>query len=352
MTTARYTQKDLAGFVTDVLVALGNPVEMARINADVLVWSDLVGRHNHGVIRLPALVARVRKGLIDLGAEPELTALSPGTERIDARHGLGQYAGHLGAARAIALARDTGIGAVGVCNSNYYGIGACYLHQMALEGMIGVALSSSAPKVAAHRGRDPVMGTNPLAFGVPMPDERTLMVDMSTAGLAGSTVREHAEKGWPLPEGFLIDKTGAPVTDPALASKATLLPAAGAKGFGLGLMVEVLSGVLTGGAISHQVLSIYNDFSGPARSGHFFVALDVRRWMPMEDFHDRMRFLTGVIAAAGGDTRLPGESRWRAAEENTRAGIPVAGDVMERLRDHASDLGVALPPPRAVAGVD
>jgi len=265
---------------------------------------------------------------------------------VDAKHGLGQYAGHLAARRAIALAESEGVGVVGVRDSNYYGIGAYFVDQMAKAGMIGFALSSSTPKVAAHLGRDPVLGTNPFAFGVPMPDGRTLMFDMSTAGLAGSTVREHAEKGWPLPEGFLIDKTGAPVTDPSEAGKATLLPAAGAKGFGLGLLVEVLCGVLTGGAVSHQVLSIYNDFSGPARSGHFFLAMDIRRWMTVEAFFERMQSLKGLITSSGEAVRLPGESRWKAEETNRRHGIPISGKVIEDLERLAGELNIS--PPRGL----
>lgn len=343
MCTDRYAAEDLTAFVTDVLVALGNPRQQAEINAEVIVWSDLVGRHNHGIVRLPALIKRVRKGNLDLASTPVTETLSPTSECVDAKHGMGQYAGHFATRRAIALAEAEGVGVVGVRNSNHYGVCAYYLNQMAQAGMIGIALSNSTPKVAVHMGRDPVHGTNPFSFGVPMPDGRTLMLDMATAGLAGSTVKEHAEKGWPLPEGFLIDQTGAPVTDPSEAGKATLLPAAGAKGFGLGLLVEVLCGVLTGGAISHQVLSMYNDFSGPARVGHFFLAIDIRRWMALDAFFERMQFLTGIITSSGEAVRLPGEDRWKAAEENRQHGIPISRGVKRTLETLALELNL-LPP--------
>jgi len=343
MAAKRFSEGELTRFAREILLALGSNPAQADANAKGLVWCDLVGRHNHGLIRLPALVKRATKGVLSLDTTPSVEPIAPGSEIVDAHDGLGQYAGQFGTQRAIALAQETGIGAVGVKNSNYYGIGAYYTHLMAEAGMIGLALSNSMPKVAAHGGREAVLGTNPFAFGAPMPDGRSLMFDISTAGLAGSTVREHSTKGWPLPEGYLVDSNGAPVTDPAQAGAATLLPAAGPKGFGLGLMVEILCGVLTGGAFSHQVLSIYKDFSGPARSGHFFVAIDIARWMEREVFYDRISQLSALIAASGEDVRLPGESRWRAAEENRAQGIPVADDVLAALESLSKDHSVAMP---------
>jgi ureidoglycolate dehydrogenase (NAD+) len=212
---------------------------------------------------------------------------------------------------------------VGVRNSNFFGAGAYYVNMAADAGMIGLAMSNSFPKVVAHGGLKPVLGTNPFAFGAPRKDGDHLLFDMATSALAGSTVREHMDKGTPLPEGLAIDQDGNPITDPAKVAAGALLPFGGPKGFGLALMVELLAGVLTGAGIGDGVASMYNDFTRNGGNGHALIALDVSRWMPMEDYFTRFEGLVTLLKASGENVLLPGEVRWQHWRDAEAHGIEV-----------------------------
>ncbi|MGC9368064.1 MAG: Ldh family oxidoreductase [Paracoccaceae bacterium] len=336
---------DLRDFVHALLTAAGVDGGEVEAISENLLWNDLAGRANHGVERLPILLRRVKAGLIRTPARMQFRALSETAALLDADDGFGQVAGTVATDRAVELARATGIGVVGVQRSNFYGTGAYYIQRAAEAEMISLALSNSFPKVAAHGGHRPVLGTNPFAFGAPRRDGRALILDMSTAGLAGSTVRAYQRDGLDLPEGLVVDDEGRPVTDPETAMKGTLLPASGPKGFGLALMVEVLSGVLTGAGIASQVGSMYKDFERHGNSGHFILALDVSRWMPLETFHERLDQLTQMVAGSGteGSVRLPGEARWDAMAENRDKGIPLEDKTAAALRELAEKDGVGVP---------
>jgi len=295
----------------------------------------------------------VRRGVTRCPCQPRFTRLAPAVARLDADHGFGQHAGRLAMDHAVATARREGVAAVGVHDSNFFGTGARFAEIAAKAGMIALVLSNSVPKVAAHGGHRPVLGTNPFAFGAPRGDDRSLLVDMSTAGLAGSTIREHLRDGTPLAPGLVIDAQGTPVTDPASAQSGTLLPAAGAKGFGLALMVEILSGVLTGAGMADEVGSLYEDLDRNGDSGHFFLVLDIRRWMRIEAFHARLEALFGTVRGSGpeGAVRLPGEMRWETYDESRAKGIRVQSQTIETLDAMADDLGVdrLTAPPKPAA---
>lgn len=341
----------LLDFVRAVMSACGADAEQTATVAGNLVWNDLAGRANHGVERLPILMQRLRAGLIASPCPARFTVLSSTVARLEGMNGFGQHLGHMAMRRAIALARVSGVGVVGVNGSNFYGTGAYFVQMAAAERMIGIALSNSFPKVAAPGGRAPVMGTNPLAFGAPRADGRSILVDMSTAALAGSTIRAHQRTGLPLPEGLVIDAEGAPISDPDAAGAGTLTPAAGAKGFGLALVVEILAGVLTGAGVAEGVGSLYKDFERGGNSGHLMLAIDIRRWMPMQAYFARLDGLAALIAGSGApeqpEPRLPGAARWQAMEENRARGIALEPAVRRALCELAGACGVT--PPAGIA---
>lgn len=341
----RLQATELASFVSSILAAAKVDSEDARLLTENFIWNDLVGRTNHGVERLEIMVRRVQAELIRTPANMTFKSLSASMASLDAGDGFGQVAGTHATDHAIDLAQATGVGIVGVHHSNFFGTGAYFVNRAAEAGMIALVLSNSFPKVAAHGGAIPVLGTNPFAFGAPRANGQTLMVDMSTAGLAGSTIRSYIDKGLDLPEGQVVDKQGAPVTDPTLAAKGTLLPASGAKGFGLALMVEILAGVLTGAGISRQVGSIYEDFERSGNSGHFILVLDIERWMPRAAYEARFETLVEMIGVqdAGGDVRLPGAGRWRELAQSQTLGIEVAQSTAAMLGKLADELGVPSP---------
>lgn len=331
--------------LVDALLAAGgvDPVQAQSV-ADNLAWCDMAGRRNHGIERLPILLRRVATGAIRCPCAPTITPLAPAAERIDADAGFGHHAGRLGMDRACALAAASGVGVAGVNNSNFFGAGAYYVQLAADRGMIGAAFSNSFPKVAAHGGTAPVLGTNPLSFAVPRSGGRSILLDMSTAAMAGSSVREAIAKGATLAPGLVIDANGAPIRDPAMAGAATLLPAAGAKGFGLAIVVELLSGVLTGAGVAGEVASMYADLDRPGNNGHLFLAIDIARWMPLDRFTARVEALAAALTAPAGSAavRMPGDERWDEYDRSTREGILIEDQTLAAIKDLARGLGTAF----------
>ncbi len=320
-----------------------DPVQAESV-ADNLAWCDIAGRRNHGIERLPILLKRVRTGAIKCPCDPKVSRLALAVGRIDADACFGHHAGKIGMDLACELATETGVGVAGIHNSNFFGAGAYYVQLAAERGMIGLAVSNSFPKVAAYGGIAPVLGTNPLAFSAPRADGRSILIDMSTAAMAGSSAREAIAKGEMLEPGLAIDTNGFLICDPALVAAGILLPAAGAKGFGLAILVELLSGVLTGAGIAGEVASMYADLDEPGNNGQLMLAIDITRWMPLEVFHQRVEALAIAITSPIGshDVRLPGDERWTEIFRSEREGILIEDHTLAQIEQLAGDLGVAL----------
>lgn len=209
--------------------------------------------------------------------------------------------------------------------------------------MVGLVASNSFPRVAAHGGTLPVLGTNPIAFAVPLSDGTSMILDMASSTTAGGFVTKASEQGQSLPEGVAIERDGSPLTDPNRIGEGAMLPLGGAKGFGLGLMVEILSGVLTGAGISHGVKSQYKDFDNPGDSGHFLLAMDISAWMDTATYHSRMDELISAVKTSG-DVRLPGEARFeelRLSEE--RGGVELDPKTVAALQEVATRYGISPP---------
>lgn len=327
-----------------LLTAGGVDPEQAESLTENLLWCDMVGRRNHGIERLPILLKRVKTCAIKCPCDPQISRLALAVARIDADAGFGHHAGKLGMDLACELAAETGVGVVGITNSNFFGAGAYYVQLAAEQGMIGLAVSNSFPKVAAHGGIAAVLGTNPIAFSAPRVGGKSILIDMSTAAMAGSSVREAIAKGEPLEPGLAIDANGMPIRDPSLVASGTLLPAAGAKGFGLAILVEMLSGVLTGAGVADGVASMYADIEQPGNNGHLMLAIDIARWMPLEQFQQRAEALaTALLMPTGShDVRLPGDARWEEFSRSEWEGILIEDHTLIQIEKLANDLGVAL----------
>jgi len=341
----RIQASTLKAFAQDVMRSFGVDDDQVQTVADNMIWSDLVGRYNHGVQRLPILMNRVERGVIQCPCRLEFTKLADSVELLDGGDGFGHHVGWRGMERAIDLAKTHGVGIVGVRNSNFFGAAAFYVQQAAAAGMISLALSNSPPNVAPHGGRKAVFGTNPFAFGAPRRDGRNVILDMATSALAGSTIREHIVKGTPLPSGLAIDEQGEPITDPTKVGSGALLPFGGAKGYGLALMVEILSGVVTGAGISHGVASMYRQFDESGHNGQFFMALDISRWLTVEAYYQRLETLIEVIRGSDpdGKVQLPGENRWRHLNDNTIKGIPLSESTRKALGELCQSRGIGAP---------
>jgi len=335
-------------FVREVLRAVGAAPGDADAVADGLLWADLRARPAQGLLRLPILVRRVTRKLIRSPAPMAWTAVAPAAHSLDAAYGFGHVAGRLGMTRALELAGAEGIGLVAVRRSLHYGAAGYYCALAADAGFLGFTCSNAFPKVAPFGGTRAVLGTNPLAFGCPTPSGAPLLVDLATSTLAGSDVRTiHGARGR-LPAGSALDSAGKPTDDPEAAAGGCLLPAAGPKGFGLGLMVEILSGVLAGAGVGREVGSLFSTWDRSIDAGHVFVAIDLERFVPRQTFLTRVGQLLNWVRTAppveGGDAiRYPGEIRACYAAAYGRDGIP-CDEAMQRVIDELTgEVGVARP---------
>ena len=336
----------LQRFAVNLLIAANSSAEDAAIVSESLIWADLRGRDGYGVSsRLPNLIQRLRRCLIHSPAAMKWEAVAPAACRLDAGHGFGHVAGRLAMDKAIKLSETQGVGLVTVRHSNHYGTAAEYCAQAAEAGCIGFTCTNAFPKVAPFGGKRPVLGTNPLGFGCPTISGVPVLVDMSTAAFAGSSARKSSGAGGQLPPGVALDADGQPTTDPSAVAKGCLLPAAGPKGFGLALMVEILSGVLSGAAIGQEVGSLFNTWDRPVNIGHLFIAIQIDHFMPRKLFLERLQMLLGWIAECPPQKqeeplRFPGELRGHYRALYERGGIPVENRAVEALNRLADELKV------------
>lgn len=339
---------ELQRVAVDLLVANGADGQEAESVAAALVWADTVDRPSQGVSRLDILIPRLRKGLLRSPCNPEVTHSRAGAIRISGHGGFGHHLATLGMRQAIEAAASQGMAVTTVSDSNYFGAAGYYAQLAAEAGMIGLAASNSYPKVAAHGGTRPVLGTNPLAAGIPRSNGRHILLDMATAAAAGSTVRELQQAGNPLPSGTAVGEDGAALTDPGAIDSGALLPFGGAKGYGLGLVVEILCGVLSGAGIAGGVGSLYRDFDRSGNNGHFLAAIDVGAFMDAQQFASRLDMLVGKLresstTGVAEGVRYPGERCWAAAERHAAQGIHLASKTHQMLDELAAEHAIPIP---------
>jgi len=353
----------LHDFVVEVLMALGVSDRDAQTAADVLIASDLRGIDSHGVANLWRYVQGLREGWINPRPQYHVLVDTPAIMRMDADAGLGHPAGVWAMKRAIKKAGSLGVGVAAVCNSNHYGI-ASYYAMMALEhNMVGVSLTNSSVLVVPTFGQRAMLGTNPIAVAAPAGMARPYVLDMATSVVPQGRIAIYDRLGKPIPLGWALDEKGRPTTETHqvlinLAERAVggLLPLGGDgelfgghKGYGLALMVDILSGVLAGAAYADTIYPRTPDGRQlPSNTGHFFIALDVGTFRALEEFQTAMDDLIRRLKEAEkaeGQTRIyiHGEKEFETEEQRRQEGIPLNQCVIQNLEEIASSLGLQTP---------
>src|SRR5258707_1204868 len=286
--------RELTRFVADTMLALGAPPDAAALVADSLVGANLRGVDSHGVQLVLAYAAQIRKGYANPSERGAVVSENDACLTYDGRNGLGQVISDICADHAVRLARrNGGLGMVVARNSNHYGASAWWAQKIARAGMIGFAGCNATALVAAWQGRDKIIGTNPICMAVPGPE--TFLLDMATTTVALNKVQKAILTGEPaIPQGWALDGEGRPTTDPKTAMAGLPMPLGGYKGSGLAVMVEILCSVLSGGAMLTQMGGLWNS-TGPMKVSQYFLAIDVGRFMPVEEFAERMRFVRETV---------------------------------------------------------
>ncbi len=346
----RVDEGALRDYTAAVLRGAGMTADGAAIAASVLVASDARGIESHGVARLSQYVRLIDSGALDPAAGPVVERESATTALVDANNGMGHVAGDYAMRLAIAKARDHDIGVVTVHNSNHYGI-AGYYAMLALEhDLIGVSLTNSSPLVAPTGGRERMVGTNPLAVAAPTGDDRPFVLDMATSTVPIGRLEVYARKGLPLQPGWAIDKEGEETLDPEAGAGGALLPLGGVlatggyKGYGLGVMVDLLTGVLAGGKYGPLIYGLW-DATNPSDLGQFFLALNPAAFGPLKAFHARARDLLALLKegerAPGVDEILVAGEKERRAHEDARAhGVRLYHSVVTALDELGARFGL------------
>ena len=267
----------LTALVDALFVAHGVPPDAARLTADALVAADLEGVASHGVMLVPMYLGRLRAGGVSPTARPTIVEDLGGLVVMSAGNGLGQVSSLDATELAIARARAHGVAAVAVRDAFHFGAAAYWARRFAQAGMIGFAFSNTRPLMPAPGGAERVVGNNPLSIAFPSADGRPLVVDMATSATAMGRIRLADAQGRPIPEGWATDAQGRPTTSAADAIAGMLLPAAGPKGFGLAVAIDLLCGALSGGGLGAGVQPLYGSPGTPYNCAHAFVAIDAAR---------------------------------------------------------------------------
>ena len=348
--TQRVSIEALTDFTITALKTLGVSEVDARTTAEVLVTTDAWGVFTHGTKCLRGYLRRLKAGGLRANAQPEISKQGPAWAIINGQSSLGMVTSVLAMRTAITKAKTCGIAYVGVRNSCHYGAAGYYASLAADAGCIGLSMANDIPSVAAPGSRGAITGSNPISYAVPAGRYRSILLDMSVATVAGGKVYAARTRGESIPNTWLLGADGKPTTDPSgYPQVGALQPAAGHKGYGIALLIEILAGVLSGASITWQVGNwLWDDGTTPTHHGAAFIAIDVNTIMPAAEFTRRVEELVDEIhnaPRADGVGRLfvPGEMEWEKHARATRESIALPSDVVESLRDSAAlaDLNLA-----------
>ena len=338
----------LRDFTRAAFRAAGMSEADAATGAEVLATTDAWGVFTHGTKSLAGYLRRLRARGIQPRGKPRIVSEGGGWATVDGDSSLGMVTSVFAMETAITKARQQGIAYVGVRNSCHFGAAGYYAWLAAREGLIGIAMANDIPSVAAPGSRGAVTGSNPLAYAVPAGKRRPMLLDISTATVAGGKVYAARARGEPIPPNWILDGQGRPTTDPSgFPQVGALLPMAGHKGYGLSLLIETLSGILSGAAVTWGVRSwAHDDATLHSLHGAAFLAIDVQCIASPEEFARKVERLIDEIhnaPRADGVDRLlvPGELEWERYDRALREGIPLPADVVENLQKAAATTGLS-----------
>ena len=344
---ARIAASALISFIRDAMMAVGLPQADAAKVAELMVEADLSGADAHGVFRLPQYVRRIKAGGVNPRSNITVRKTAPATALVDGDNGMGHLVMQRAADTAIALAKETGVAWVGATRSNHAGAAGTYAAMTLPHDMIGLyGVVANANHMPVWGGAENLLSTNPIAVAVPAGAEPPVVLDIATTVVSYGTVKAYKLQNKPMPEGWMIDaETGKPITDPAQSEHGLLMPIGGHKGAGLALMIGLLAGTLNGAAFGREVVDFNADDESACNTGHFIIALDVARFLPIDAFKaavDRqVRDLKTSKVLPGFDAiRLPGEQRHARRIDRASNGVPVFLEVIEQLDRLAGELKI------------
>jgi LDH2 family malate/lactate/ureidoglycolate dehydrogenase len=343
----RFDPESAEALAARLAQGVGVPAADAAVFARALVHADLHGVSTHGLSRLNIYLQRVAKGLIEADAALRIERDGGSLLALDAANGLGQVQATKALDILKSRARQNGIAAATIRNSQHFGALGYFCGIAGDEGFILLAMSNGEPAMSPAGGIEPFFGTNPIAASFPTGKGYVVKIDLATSLVARGNIIAAQKKGEPIPQGWALDPEGNATTDPSKALLGTVLTMAGHKGYALALMIEVFSSVLSGSAIGSDVGSMYKHMDRKQDVGHFFCLVNIEAIMDLSVFKQRMD--STIDAIKNGQRRpgveeilVPGERSERNAAKNRKAGIPLTSETVNEIRDWCNRLNVSF----------
>ena len=346
MSERRYSKDQLSAFISRALEASGMPAGDATTVADLMAEADLNGSDGHGIFRLPAYIRRIKEGGLNLTPNIRIDQERSGMALVDGDNAQGHLVMKFCAEKAIEKAKETGVAWVGAHHSNHAGPANLYAKMPLAHDMIGLYVAvGNANHLPPWGGTEMLLSTNPIAAAVPGLEEPPVVLDMATTVAAYGKVKTAAQRGEEMPVGWMIDKLGQPLTDPAKANDGFLLPIGGPKGYGLSLLFGLLAGTLNGAAFGEDVVDFNADFHTVTNTGQFIIAIDIAAFGDVDGFKRRVDAAVRAIKASPtlpgfDEVLLPGEQSRHKRQDYTANGIPMPDVLHASLSELAGALGV------------
>lgn len=340
-----FSPDELGTYCKNVLTASGVDEGCAQAVAEALIDADLTGVSTHGVSRMSIYMERMAKGLVSKDNNIKIEREGPSSVVIDAGNTLGAPSAKFAMETCVKKAAETGCCFATVKRSNHFGTAAFYTKMAAERGMIGFACTNLTGKIAPFGSADPFMGTNPISVSAPS-NGKPVVLDMTPSVVALGKLILAQKLGQSIPLGWALDRDGRPTTDPAEGRKGSLIPIGGPKGSGIAIMVEILSGILSGAGCAPQLHDLY-EFDAPQGVGHFMGAVDVGHFLELDAFKtavsDMIAQIKGLRKAEGfSEIMMPGEGGLKRAEANAGNGIQLPDAVYQELVDLGKPYGLSL----------
>ncbi len=307
----------------------------AKICADAIINAELVDAPTHGLSRMKMYCDRIKKKVINPKPKIKIKKISQSIIYIDANNSIGFVAADIGIKQAIKNAKKTGIGLVGIKNSGHYGLSGYYAEQAVKKNLIAFCFTNAPPAIAPHGAKKSLFGTNPICFGTPTSSKIPFILDTSVSVINRGKIRLAARTGKKIPKGVALDKFGKPTTDAKKALAGVQLPIAGFRGSGLAWMVDILSGVFTGGNHGGKVKDPFDDFSGPQNIGHLFLVMKASLFVGNYNkrIKENIKKIKRLPKIKGVKEILyPGQNKYKRYKKNIKKKINIPPNIVEDLK--------------------
>ncbi|PUZ33923.1 ureidoglycolate dehydrogenase [Staphylococcus cohnii] len=329
------TYENLLSDTTKVLKKHHLSEEQAKIISNVLLHANLRGVDSHGVLRLEHYVKRIKSGGINIHPNINFEDSSQSTGIMDGDNGFGHYISDKAVEKGIELCKETGVYAIAVKNSSHCGALSYFVDKIANHNLIGIAMSHTDSSVVPFGGKEPFFGTNPMAFGIPMENNNNIILDFATSTVALGKILDAKDNNKSIPEGWGVDEKGNATKDPNKVKYLT--PFGGPKGYGLAMIIEIFSSLLTGSAFGPHITKMYGDYNKNRELGHFFILIDPSKFVTIEDFTDKLKNMVKElkeVQTANGFTEIlvPGEIEKNNEVKNRKNGINLSDSTFKFIK--------------------